>query len=281
MKINYSGKKVSLLTKHGKEKIIVPIIERNLGCRIELIQSFDTDELGTFDGTIEREGSQLVTARRKAHIGIDFSNNNMGIASEGSFVADPFSGFMPWNIEMVVFVDDLHGIEVVGIAQGSAMSMTRVVRDFDSLLDFADQAGFPSHHLMLRPEHENDPRVQKGISNLEELKLAFIHAQSESKNGKVFAENDLRAFCNPTRQQMIAQATEDLAQKLLSSCPQCQSPGYWKTKAQPGLPCKSCGLPTELPVCEIWTCKHCQYESHQPVSSINYADPQQCSLCNP
>ena len=58
MKINYSGKKVSLLTKHGKEKIIVPIIERNLGCRIELIQSFDTDELGTFDGTIEQQSQK-------------------------------------------------------------------------------------------------------------------------------------------------------------------------------------------------------------------------------
>ena len=281
MNIDYTGKKVSLLTKHGKEKIIVPIIERNLGFRIELINSFDTDELGTFDRTIEREGTQLQTVRRKAHIGIDFSNNNIGIASEGSFVPDPFSGFMPWNIEMVIFVDDLHGIEVVGMAQGSAMSMNRLVRDFDTLLDFADQAGFPSHYLMVRPEHEDDPRVQKGISNLEDLKSAFIRAQSESKNGKVFVENDLRAFCNPTRQRMISQAAEDLAQKLKSMCPQCQSPGYWKTKAEPGLPCKDCGLPTKLPVCEIWTCKYCEYELHQPVNSNIHAEPAECSSCNP
>ena len=281
MKMDYRGKNVSLLTKHGKEKIIAPIIERNLGCSIDLIQSFDTDELGTFDRTIEREGTQLQTARRKAHIGIDFSNTNMGIASEGSFVPDPFSGFMPWNVEMVVFVDDLHGIEVVGIAQGSAMSMSRFVRDFDSLMDFADQAGFPSHHLILRPEHQDDPRVQKGISNPEVLKSAFIHAQSESKNGKVFVENDLRAFCNPTRQRMIAQATEDLAQKLLSLCPQCESPGYLKTKNQPGLACKACGCPTKLPVCEIWTCKYCEFESHQTVNVDIRAEPAECSLCNP
>ena len=232
MKIDYSGKRISLLTKHGKEKIIVPIIERNLECHVELIHGFDTDELGTFDRTIQREGTQLQTVRRKAHFGIDFSNNNLGIASEGSFVPDPFSGFMPWNIEMVIFVDDLQGFEVVGIAQGSAMSMNRLVRDYDSLLDFADQAGFPSHHLMLRPEQEDDPRVQKGISNLEDLKSAFIHAQAESKNGKVFVENDLRAFCNPTRQQMIAQATEDLVQKLLSLCPQCERPGQTQTTCE-------------------------------------------------
>lgn len=42
-------------------------------------------------------------------------------------------------------MDDLHAIEVVGMAQGSAMSMNRLVRDVDSLLAFADQAGFPTH----------------------------------------------------------------------------------------------------------------------------------------
>ena len=114
MKIDYANKKISLLTKHGKEKIIAPILERTLGLTIELVQSFDTDELGTFDRIVEREGTQLQTVRRKAHIGIDFSRNNLGLASEGSFVPDPFSGFMPWNIEMVIFVDDLNGVEVGG-----------------------------------------------------------------------------------------------------------------------------------------------------------------------
>ncbi len=145
MSLDYRNKKISLLTKHGKEKIIAPIMEEKLGCQIQLINAFDTDELGTFDGVIDRQGTQVQTARRKAHIGIDFSSNNVGVASEGSFVPDPFSGFMPWNIEMVVFVDDLHAIEVVGMAQGSAMSMNRLVRDVDSLLAFADQAGFPTH----------------------------------------------------------------------------------------------------------------------------------------
>lgn len=281
MKIDYANKKVSLLTKHGKEKIIAPILERTLGLKIELVQSFDTDELGTFDRIVEREGTQLQTVRRKAHIGIDFSRNNLGLASEGSFVPDPFSGFMPWNIEMVIFVDDLNGVEVVGTAQGSAMSMSRFVRDFDALVDFSEQAGFPSHHLVLRPESPDDPRVHKGISNLTELKAAFIQAQIESGNGKIFVENDLRAFCNPTRQKMIEQATEDLAQKLLSLCPQCKKPGYWKTKIQAGLACRSCGLPTKLPVCEIWACKYCEFESHQDISAEIKAEPAECSACNP
>ena len=279
--MNYAGKKVSLLTKHGKEAIIAPILARAIGCHTELVTGVDTDDLGTFDRLIDRQGTQLQTARRKAHIGIDHSQYCLGVASEGAFVADPYSGFMPWNIEMVVFVDDLNAIEVVGIAQGSAVSMGEFVRDIDGLLQFAQDAQFPSHHLMLRPESQTDPRVRKGIHDMDTLKLAFMDALAESHNGKVFVENDLRAHCNPTRQRMIAQATEDLVQKMLSLCPVCNKPGFWKTKAQPGRLCGSCGSPTRLPVCEIWTCHYCDHEVHQPLPNMQPADMAQCDVCNP
>ena len=214
MQLDFKGKKIALLTKHGKEKIIAPILQRQLNCTVEWTQLVDTDALGTFDRTIARQGTQLQTLRRKVHLGIDASQNTMGVASEGSFVPDPYSGFMPWNIEMVMFVDDLHGLEVVGTAQGSAMSMSGFFRDIDALLQFAQDAGFPSHALMLRPESQTDKRITKGIADIEALKSAFMEAQLQSRNGKVFVENDLRAFCNPTRQKMIEQATEDLVQKM-------------------------------------------------------------------
>ena len=214
MQLDFKGKKIALLTKHGKEKIIAPILQRQLNCTVEWTQSVDTDALGTFDRTIARQGTQLQILRRKVHLGIDASQNTMGVASEGSFVPDPYSGFMPWNIEMVMFVDDLHGLEVVGTAQGSAMSMSGFFRDIDALLQFAQDAGFPSHALMLRPESQTDKRITKGIADIETLKSAFMEAQLQSRNGKVFVENDLRAFCNPTRQKMIEQATEDLVQKM-------------------------------------------------------------------
>jgi hypothetical protein len=70
---------------------------------------------------------------------------------------------------------------------------------------------------MLRPDSQNDTRIVKGIADVDSLKSAFIDAQLQSRNGKVFVENDLRAFCNPTRLKMIEQATEDLVQKILMS----------------------------------------------------------------
>jgi hypothetical protein len=281
MKISYDRKRISLLTKHGKESIIAPILKQTLGCDIELVQSFNTDELGTFDRTVKHQGTQLQTARRKAQIGIDFSGNTLGVASEGSFVPDPFSGFMPWNIEMVIFLDDLRGLEVVGMAKGSAMSMGKFVRNIDELLQFAQDAGFPRHQLMLRPEHENDPRVVKELHDLDHLISVYIEAQQQSSNGKVFVENDLRAFANPTRQHLIAQATEDLARKILSLCPQCGMPGYWKVTTEAGMLLNTWGPPKHLPACETWHCKHCEYETCQSVSPAESTSHSRSAIYNP
>ena len=209
---------------------------RTLGCLVERVEGFNTDQFGSFDRITPSQGTQLQTARRKAQSAIDLSSHTTGIASEGSFTVDPFSGFMPLNIKMVLFLDDLHGLEVVGMPQGSAMNMSKSVRNFVSLMEFAADAGFPGHHLVLRPQNASDPRVTKGIHDADTLKSAFIEAMLQSGNDKVFVENDLRVFCNPTRQKMIEQATEDLARKILSLCPQCQTPGFWKTKG-PYLDC--------------------------------------------
>ena len=279
--IDYKKRKISLLTNHGKERIIAPVLERTLGCQVERLQDCDTNQFGSFDRLTPRTGTQLQTARRKAQFAIDFSSHTAGIASEGAFTVDPFSGFMPWNIEMVLFLDDLHGLEVVGTAQGSAMNLSKSVRDFDSLMEFAVDAGFPSHHLMLRSQNASDPRVIKGIQDTDTLKSAFIHALMESSNGKVFVENDLRAYCNPTRRLMIEQATEDLSRKLLSLCPACQMPGFWKIKSVPDLTFSAGNSLVRESAYEIWQCQHCQCTNRQATSQTPETDSKVCDNSNP
>ena len=146
MRIDYRKRKISLLTNHGKELIIAPVLERALGCQVEQVQGCDTDQFGSLDRITLRQGTQLQTA--------------------------------------------------------------------------------------------SDPRVTKGIQDINTLKSAFIEALLQSGNGKVIVENDLRAFCNPTRRLMIEQATEELARKLLSLCPECQTPGFWKIKSALKIPAK-------------------------------------------
>jgi hypothetical protein len=156
-----------------------------------------------------------------------------------------------------------------------------MVKTPQELERFAKEAGFPEHHLVLRPEHPEHPDMDKGIHDLATLLKAFHLAQAKSANGVVFAENDLRAFCNPTRQKLILKTTGELIQKLLSACPSCDSPGYWLSQQIPGLPCRACGSLTRLPKAEIWGCKKCGHEAQRAVNAQPWADPARCDFCNP
>lgn len=208
----YQGRQVSLLTQHGKQDLVRAPLEAALGCQLVHTDGYDTDQLGTFTRELTRAGSQLDAARKKAVIGMALIDTSLGLASEGSFGPDPFGAFMPWNTEVVLWVDRMSELEVTGFAHGPAQSHHRMVKTPQELERFAKEAGFPEHHLVLRPEHPEHPDMNKGIRDHKTLVKAFHLAQAKSANGAVFVENDLRAFCNPTRQKTILKATEDLIQ---------------------------------------------------------------------
>jgi hypothetical protein len=277
----YRGRQVAFLTQHGKECLVAPIMAPALGCDIARVDGYDTDLLGTFSRDIQREGSQLDTARRKARIGMTLAGSSIGIASEGSFMADPFAGWMPWNVEILIWFDDDLGIEVTGMAQGPAKSAHRSISSIDELRTFAADAGFPEHRLMLRPDDEHSLEIIKGLADWPTLEHSFFEMLEKSTTGRVFAENDLRAFCNPTRQAMISNAAQDLLNKLLSICPHCSSPGYSIAHRKAGLPCGTCNAPTRLPIADIWCCPKCAHTEDIKRSTPSHADPANCDYCNP
>ena len=100
----YLGRKVALLTRHGKKRVIAPVLEPGLGCVIKHVTGFDTDQLGTFTRETSRPDTQLDTLRRKARKGMELSDLSLGIASEGSFGSDPFTGIFSWNVELLVWM---------------------------------------------------------------------------------------------------------------------------------------------------------------------------------
>lgn len=277
----YQHVKVAFLTQHGKQALLREPLENALGCHIAHTDAYDTDSLGTFTRDQIRSGSQLEAARKKASIGMHLLNTSIGIASEGSFGMDPFGGFIPWNTELVVWIDHNLDIEVIGIAQGPAQSLHKLIQSSLELETFAKTANFPEHHLVVRPQNQDHPEIIKGINHPADLIQAFNWAKQKSVNGCVFIENDLRAHCNPTRQGLIRKAAENLIQKLHSTCPQCNTPGYWITEQTAGLPCSACGRKTHLPVSEIWCCSTCTYEDHKRLSFHQLADPSRCDFCNP
>jgi hypothetical protein len=86
---------------------------------------------------------------------------------------DPFGGFIPWNTEVLVWIDQNLGIEVQGIAHGPAQSLHKTIRSLDELEAFARTANFPEHHLVLRPQHQDHPELFKGIDHRADLLKAF------------------------------------------------------------------------------------------------------------
>ena len=251
-----------------------------LNAEIIHTDAFDTDELGTFTRDKARYGNQLDAARRKAMIGMEITGLKYGIASEGSFTSDPFIGLLPWNHEIVIFIDNNLGIEVIGSSKAAAMSSQSKIRNWKELAKFARLNKFPRHHLVLRPDDENHPVLQKGISNRLALEEAFHQAIKLSKTKKVYVEHDLRAFANPTRMKNIAKATTDLIHKLKSLCPNCHTPGFQITKVKPGLRCALCDMETRETFEKIYTCISCDYEKSEFVRKKK-ADPAKCDFCNP
>jgi hypothetical protein len=277
----YQGQEIALLTQHGKERVIAPVLNAALGCSVIRVDGYDTDLLGTFTRETPRPGSQLDAARRKARLGMELSGHRVGLASEGSFGPDPFTGMFAWNTEILVLIDDRLGIEVTSLAQGPGKSAHVITGDWEALDAFARREGFPEHHLVLRPSSEDDPRVHKGIGNWATLRCRFDQCLRESPDARVFAELDLRAFANPTRMQRIEEAAHDLLRRLRSACPACGLPGFAAVERIAGLPCAGCGRPTTAYRAERWQCVSCPQTTLIPRTDLTESPPQHCPYCNP
>ncbi|MHB1676458.1 MAG: DUF6671 family protein [Sulfuriferula sp.] len=275
----YRGSTVALLTQHGKEKAIAPLLASAIDCQVVPVGGFDTDQLGTFTRDIPRPGTQLEAARKKARIGMRLANLSLGLASEGSFGPDPFTGMLSWNVEMIVWIDETLDIEVVGIASGTTNFAHLLTANREQAEAFARTAGFPQHGLVVRPQHEDDPRIRKGIADWETLHEAFRWACDEADNGCAFLETDMRAHMNPMRMEIIAQATRDLAHKLCILCPVCNTPGFQIVERVPGLPCEDCGIPTREARADTHRCARCGHQV--TVDRPEKAAASRCNRCNP
>jgi len=278
---HYKNREVALLTQHGKEKVLAPVLYESIGCRVTRVNDYDTDLLGTFSREIPRDGTQVEAARKKARIGMELSDLPLGLASEGSFGADQFTGMFARNIEVLIWIDKEYDLEIVAVAQGKTNLDHALITSWEEVEAFAQKIGFPEHYILIRPENENNPHIRKGIDNWDNLQAAFAWALDKSENSRVFIETDMRAHANPTRMNNIRLATEELVKKLSSTCPSCGAPGYWIIDRLTGLPCKDCGLPTHEIRAEVHGCCKCTYQVTQECTDQTHANPSRCDYCNP
>lgn len=277
----YAGQRAVLATKHGKLACIAPSL-RQAGLAVEAV-AVDTDNLGTFTGEIPRTAPPLDTAVAKARLGMAATRNPIGLASEGSIGPHPM---VPWGIfdrELVVLVDDRWGIVVAGVAASADITtIARTVRPGDDLDCLLAGADVPVHAVIVMPNVGPPHPVRKGLRSAAQIAAAVTVCAASSPDGAAQVQTDLRAHVCPSRRRVIRDAAEDLAARLLTSCPACRSPGVGKTGVVLGLPCGWCGGEVEVVRAEIHACPACDHREERPsVPAGATADPGRCARCNP
>jgi len=277
----FAGRTLVIATKHAKERVIAPVLERALDLRCITPDALDTDELGTFTGEIERQLDPLETAREKCRRAMDATGCDLAVANEGSFGPHPVMAVVPGDDELMVFIDRRNDLEVV-VREVSASTnfAAKEVRDEDALRAFAESTRFPDHALILRESPRSSHPIHKGIDETGELLTRF--RELKARHGHAWVETDMRAMHNPTRMSVIGEAARKLVDLLRSTCPACGLPGFSVTEVVRGLPCELCGLPTRAPSRHISVCGRCGHrEELRYPGGKTREDPRYCEFCNP
>jgi hypothetical protein len=277
----FSGRKMVIATMHGKEDVIAPILEKTLGVNCVVPAHFNTDELGTFTGEIERMEDPVATARKKCLLALEVENCDLAIASEGSFGAHPSLLFLPCDDEFLLLIDKKNNLEIVARELSTETNFNgSIIQNLQEFHHFARSIGFPSHHLIVRRNKEDKTAIHKGIRTWSQLDEIF--AEYSLRFGPFYAETDMRAMANPSRMKVIEQATLKLVEKIHSFCPNCSAPGFSVTKAISGLPCEACNLPTRSTLSHLHCCQKCGYQSEEKFPNHKIIeDPMYCDFCNP
>ena len=281
----FSGAVAALGTRHGKERVIGPTLDAELGIRVEVVKDLDTDRFGTFTREIPREGTALETARSKARAAIEAHGSaRFGLSSEGSFGPHPSVPFVPGGVELVLLIDCETGLELTGLDVTMETNFASTcVTSVDDASAFADQVSFPSHGLIViaAPLEKPEPALgmTKGIVDRADLGKAVEEALRV--HGRAWLETDMRAHLNPTRMRSVERAVQALARAAHSLCPRCARPGYVRVERIGGLPCADCGEPTGKARAEVLACAGCGEREERSLAGPSHATAFDCPLCNP
>lgn len=266
---------------HGKERAMATLLERELGVTCYPLEDFNTDQLGTFTGQVNRVDDPLTTARKKAKFAMQASGFDLAIASEGTFGPHPDYYFIPADEEILVLVDAKNELEVIVHEWSTVTNFNAAdISTISALHEFANVSQFPSHALILRPSKQDFSDIVKGITDWRTLENNFNRMMQ--RYGTVYVETDMRAMHNPSRIEVIRQATESLIKKIKMTCPSCGCPGFNVKEVIAGLPCESCQFPTRSTSAYRYACQRCEHTSIIPFPHGKQTeDPMYCDVCNP
>ena len=281
----YSGRQAVLATMHGKERAVSRAFKDRLDVDVVTPDAIDTDVFGSFSGEVQRRKGVRETAIDKARRGMELTGLSIGIASEGSFGRHPEIPMIPADMELIVLVDDERGLAIIETLISAETNYAHIEIERGAKIDeFLEQAMFPSHALIVRPNKSLYPadRVQKGIVTKDRLDDAIRTSIEYSLDGKAFLQTDMRAHVNTTRMIVLEKLANQLVKRLKVLCPTCHAPGFGVVDVRRGLPCGSCGMPTRWVLSEIYACECCGLtEERERRDGLQAVSPESCHRCNP
>lgn len=277
----FNGRTLVVATMHGKEKVLAPVLEKELGVKVIVAKDLDTDKLGTFSGEIERTLDPVEAAREKCRLAGEQSNCSLAVASEGSFGPHPSMYFVPCDDEILVLLDFENNLEfkVIELTTDTNFSGA-LLTSWNEVVRFVNNAQFPSHAVIVRKDKDDTRHITKGINSwqlLEDSVSALL-----SIHGKVYIETDMRAMHNPSRMKVIERAATKLAETIKKTCPACHTPGFSVVDVKIGLPCELCGAPTTSTHAHVYGCQKCdERELLMFPHNKTTESPMYCNWCNP
>lgn len=274
----FAGRTVTIATMHGKERVLAPLLEKELHVRCKVVEGLNTDAFGSFSGEIQRKGTPIEALRAKTRKAIELVKGSLVVASEGSFGPHPSYFFIPGNEEMVMLTDTVHKLEIVGRHLTEKTNyQKREIKSLPEFESFAKQIGAPEHGIILKTIH-GPQKVWKDFTSFEDTSNMVEHLLKKER--VLMAETDMRAMNNPTRMKAIEQATLDLVKNIKLCCPKCKAPGFSIQGVQRGLPCEHCGMPTKSVKAHVHSCQKCGFTETRS-NQRTYENPQYCDYCNP
>jgi hypothetical protein len=277
----FNGRKLIIATKHQKERVILPLVKANMHVDVFVPSDYDTDKFGTFSGEITRTTNALEAVRKKCLDAMNEYGYDLGIASEGSFGPHPSLFFAHADDELLILIDQKNNLEIIAREVSLETNFSgEKIQTYEQLIEFAKRVQFPSHGLLLKDGENHFSKIQKDISDWEQLKSIYDSFVQHSK--EIWVETDMRAHQNPTRMKIIEQATQKLIKKVASLCPNCQTPGYDVKEVVKGLPCNWCKSPTLSTLALSYACQKCSHTTLEKYpNGKHYESPEFCSYCNP
>jgi len=261
---------VALGTQHRKGPLLAPTLA-TVGLEVVEV-AIDTDRFGTFSGTRARTGTAVEVARAKALAAMAASGLPRGLGSEGSFGPNPILPTGTVDEELLVYVDQVAGLEVHGVAQAPAFAVEVEIEVAAPPPGLAELLRLGTHAAFCSAMPASAGPVAE-VGSAAELERVLAQLRS-SGSARARLRTDLRAHRCPSRQVVLRAAAEDLRRRLAARCPVCDRPDALGPRA---VCCRSCSMVVAT-VLDAVACGHCGLVV---AATPELVDPDCCPACSP